>query len=121
MIELLFFLLLFALCAAFDYAVFKIRDRRSARVSTLSRCMSNEKDPSEFLARISLYPPAAYPELYPDMRFSERYFLTAPSLRFHCPSDLTAEEFGAAVERRKPLFKMVTEDGGAREESRSEQ
>lgn len=115
MIELLFFLLLFALCAAFDYVVFKIHARMKMRCSSLPRMRA------EFNARLSLYPPAAYPELYPEMLFSERYFSTPPSLRFYGPSDLTAEEFGAAVERRKPLFKMGTEDGGAREESRSEQ
>ena len=115
MIELLFLLLLFALCAAFDYAVFKIRVRRivrkSARTSALYKRMKDEKNPDEFLAKVSLYPPTAYPELYPNMRFTERYFLSPPSAWFPV---ITDEEYGGP-------FKRGTEDGGAREESRSEQ
>ena len=115
MIELLFFLLLFSLCAAFDYAVFNIRVRRivrkSARTTALSKRMKDEKNPDEFFAKVSLYPPTAYPELYPNMRFTERYFLSPPSAWFPVIID---EEYGGEI-------KMGTESGGAREESRSEQ
>ena len=88
--EILAFVVVFALCCAFDYVVHRIASRNGM---TSEQCraffVDRKRMQEEFVSRMALYPPALYPELC--MKKGEL-------------SELTPDEFMQVVEGRKHRF-----------------